>query len=65
MFEFLLPLILVGGLMVLMHRFGLGCCGSHSHTDAHQPGQPDSQDQLAENTSAQVEENAQKPILRT
>ena len=36
MFEYLIPLLLFGGLMFLMHRFGMGC-GGHSH--AGKPGE--------------------------
>ncbi|MBI3089819.1 MAG: hypothetical protein HYY96_04065 [Candidatus Tectomicrobia bacterium] len=38
MFEYLIPLLLFGGLMFLMHRFGMGC-GSHSHGGKHGEGQ--------------------------
>lgn len=38
MFEYLIPLLLFGGLMVLMHKFGLGC-GGHSHAGKHGEGQ--------------------------
>ncbi|MFC1491294.1 hypothetical protein ACFLQ0_01740 [Nitrospinota bacterium] len=24
-------LLIIGGLMFVMHRFGLGCCGGHGH----------------------------------
>lgn len=34
-------LLIVAGLMFVMHRFGMGCCGGHSHGHGEHDGHGD------------------------